>query len=175
MLRGASPSVRTFASLATPTTSRRGTSSRRRTSGPTASPSVQKRRALASLMIATGCASCRSPSLMVRPSGISMPAASKNLGSTSARSAMKAPWSGGGSTPSTLKSLKLLLSWYGSSLLMAPPDPTPGAQLTILLVPTGRPFYASHAGHRNPGTTTPRLTSRGAHAYGGCGSDRNPA
>ena len=27
-------------------------------------------------------------------------------------------------------------------------------------------------GHRNPGTMTPRLTSRGAHAYGGCGSGR---
>ena len=42
MLRGASPSVRTFASLAMPTTSQGGSSSRRRTSRPTASPSVQQ-------------------------------------------------------------------------------------------------------------------------------------
>ena len=54
MLRGAPPSVRTFASLAMPTTSQGGSSSRRRTSRPTASPSVQQRRAMASLMMTTG-------------------------------------------------------------------------------------------------------------------------
>ena len=54
MLRGASPSVRTFASLAMPTTSQGGSSSRRRTSRPTASPSVQQRPAMASLMMTTG-------------------------------------------------------------------------------------------------------------------------
>ena len=47
MLRRAPPSVRTFASLAMPTTSQGGSSSRRRTSRPTASPSVQQRRATA--------------------------------------------------------------------------------------------------------------------------------
>ena len=53
MLRGASASVRTFASLRTPTTSHGG-SSRRRSSRPTASPSVQERRAVVSLTMNHG-------------------------------------------------------------------------------------------------------------------------
>ena len=57
------PSALTFASLATPTTSPGGASSRRRTSRPTASPSVQKRRAVASLTMATGRVSGRLASL----------------------------------------------------------------------------------------------------------------
>ena len=98
MLRGASPSVRTFVSPATPTTSQGGrlgsSSSRRRTRRPTASPFSQKRRAIASLTMTTGCVSGRSASLKLPPRTISMPTAPKNPGATSARSAMKAPWSG---------------------------------------------------------------------------------
>ena len=41
-----------------------------------------------------------------------MPTTSKNSGSTAARYAMKAPWSVGGSNPSTLKSLELVLSGF---------------------------------------------------------------
>ena len=41
-----------------------------------------------------------------------MPTTSKNSGSTAARYAMKAPWSIGGSNPSTLKSLELVLSGF---------------------------------------------------------------
>ena len=78
MSRGDSPSCLTFASLATPTTSQGGSESRRRTSRPTASPSVQKRRAIASLTMTTGRVSGRSASLKLRPRTISMPAASKN-------------------------------------------------------------------------------------------------
>ena len=55
-----------------------------------------------------------------------MPAASKNPGSTSARSAMKAPWLVGGSNPPTLKSLDLWLSGFRCRLLMAPTASTPG-------------------------------------------------
>ena len=64
MLRGASPSVRTFASLAMPTTSQGGSSSRRR---PTASPSVQQRPAMASLMMTTGWVSGRVGVVEVAP------------------------------------------------------------------------------------------------------------
>ena len=127
MLRGGSPSCLTFASLATPTTSQGGASPRRRTSRPTASPSVQKRRAIASLTMTTGRASGRSASLKLRPRTMSMPAAAKNPGSTSTRSAMKAPWSVGGSNPSTLKSLELWLSGFRCRLLMAPTASTPGS------------------------------------------------
>ena len=73
---------------------------------PTASPSVQQRPAMASLMITTGWVSGRSASLKLRPRRISMPTTSKNSGSTAARYAMKAPWSIGGSNPSTLKSAR---------------------------------------------------------------------
>ena len=90
MSRGGSPSRLTFASLATPTTSQGESGSRPRTSRPTASPSVQKRRAIASLTMTTGRVSGRSASLKLRPRTISMPAAAKNPGSTSTRSAMKA-------------------------------------------------------------------------------------
>ena len=62
----------------------------------------------------------RSASSKLRPRTISTPAASKNPGSTSARSAMKAPWSVGGSNPSTLKSLDLWLSGFRCRLLTAP-------------------------------------------------------
>ena len=56
-----------------------------------------------------------------------MPAASKNSGSTWARSAMKAPWSPGGSKPATLKSLELVLSGFRCRLLMVPTASTPGS------------------------------------------------
>ena len=56
-----------------------------------------------------------------------MPAASKNPGSTSTRSAMKAPWSVGGSNPSTLKSIERWLSGFRCRLLMAPTASTPGS------------------------------------------------
>ena len=83
MLRGASPSVRTLASAATLPTSQGGSSSsRRRMRRPPAAPSVQKRRAIASLMITTGWVSGRSASWKLRPWRISMPAASKNPEST---------------------------------------------------------------------------------------------
>ena len=128
MLRGASPSDRTLASAATPTTSQGGSpSSRRRTRRPTASPSSQKRRAIASLMMTTGCVSGRSASLKLRPRRISMPAAPKNPGSTWARSATKAPRSPGGSKPATLKSLVLVLSGFRCRRLIAPTASTPGS------------------------------------------------
>ena len=56
-----------------------------------------------------------------------MPTASKNSGSTAARYAMKAPWSVGGSNPSTLNSLELVLSGFRCRLLMAPTASTPGS------------------------------------------------
>ena len=68
---------------------------RRRTSRPAASPSVQKRRALASLMMTTGWVSGRSASLKLAEDLIACRL--EEPGSTSARSAMKAPWSVGGS------------------------------------------------------------------------------
>ena len=56
-----------------------------------------------------------------------MPTTSKNSGSTAARYAMKAPWSVGGSNPSTSNSAELVLSGYRCRLLMAPTASTPGS------------------------------------------------
>ena len=67
---------------------------------------------MASPMMTTGWVSGRSASLKLRPRRISRPTTSKNSGSTAARYAMKAPWSVGGSNPSTLKSLELVLSGF---------------------------------------------------------------
>ena len=99
MLRGDSPSVLTFGRSPRRRPSQGRASLRRRASRPAASPSVQKRRAIASLTMTKGRVSGRSAALKLRPRTISMPAASKNPGLTSVRSAMKAPWSAGGSKP----------------------------------------------------------------------------
>ena len=103
MLRGASPSVRTFASLAMPTTSRGGSWPHQPANGVSVGPSAPGHGP--ALMMTTGWVSRRSASLKLRPRRISMPTTSKTSGSTAARYAMKAPWSVGGSNPSKSKSL----------------------------------------------------------------------
>ncbi len=97
-----------------------------RISRPTASPSGQKRRAIASLMIATAWLPSRSASVKPRPRRMGMPIASKKPESTSARSAENARRSLGGSWPSTVKPIDCVLSVLSGRLSVTPSASTPG-------------------------------------------------